>query len=484
MFDIITKTINQMGALWEYRGPFIEFCRDHPFWAGVFIFILFVGVGYIVVTNFVEFIRKFAQWMQSTRGRVGVSIAFCAVSLLSLGAVMWINALSAPAPSFLGEDVATFVVGEPVRLRWSYAGVADNEPILYEVQSAGDPAFEVGVKHEGYAESGYKPIKRPINGVRYWRVRTVDPSDRQRPSSRWGRGIRIEQYESAFRRIAATGTFSVYVSNSVEQGVFKFRSDDDGKPDGYDIMLTQILAERLPAKMGIGGPLKLRLVPVSWEDMLDSPSEGKADMIISTITKFSQREEVRRIKFSMPYYSTTQSLVYRCGDADRPLRERLRGKRIGVQKATTSELLINALRDEMGGEALSIQNFPQLDDIIAALLRTNSNIDYVLTDTPFAVGAELQNRPGGSSRLGYKTLTPEDFPGSIPPEQRVENYAVAVRAPDVELLAAINSIIAEMKDSGELDRLFHAATTGYERAINAPTGSAGCAASGREAQAR
>jgi ABC-type amino acid transport substrate-binding protein len=483
MFDFIRMIINQMGTLWDYRGPFIEFCQEHPFWAGVVIFFVFIGVAYIAVTSFIDFMRKCWQWMQTTRGRVGVAIGFCAVVLLSAGAVVSINALSAPAPTFLTENVATLVIGEPVRLGWSYAGIAEDRPILYEVQSADDAAFKAGIRPEGYAESDFKFIKRPINGERYWRVRAVDRNDPQRHLSRWGRGIRIAQYESAFQRIAATKTFSVYVSNSAEQGVFKFLSDDDGKFNGYDIMLARILAERLPAKMGIPGPLHLRLMLVPWEEMLDSPGKGTADMIISTISKFSEREEARRIKFSTPYYTTTQSLIYRCGDSDKPIRESLRGKRIGVQKATTSELLINALRDDMDDPTLSIQKFPQVADIVAALLKPNSNIDYALTDTPFAIGAELQNRPGGSARLGYRIFAREDFPDSIPPERRAENYAVAVRAPDVDLLTAINGIIAEMKDAGELETLFQQATSGYERAINAPSGQAGCAPA-HEAQAR
>ena len=144
MLEIITKTINQTGTLWDYRGPFLEFCRDHPFWAAVVIFFLFIWVGFIAVTNFLDFIHKIAHWMRSTRGRVGVAIGFCAVSLLSVGAVVSINALAAPAPSFL-EDVARLVVGEPVFLRWSYAGNAGNAGSNRESQHQGSIVL-------GYAE--------------------------------------------------------------------------------------------------------------------------------------------------------------------------------------------------------------------------------------------------------------------------------------------------------------------------------------------
>jgi ABC-type amino acid transport substrate-binding protein len=474
MLEIITKTFQQISALWEMRGPFVELCQHHPFLAAVVIFLLIVVVTYILLTNLLELLRKFAHWMHSTRGRVGMGIGFCVVSLLSAATVMFINAASAPAPVF-ASDLETLLIGEPVRLKWSFAAADGSGPVLYEMESAEDIDFKINVEKEGYAEGGYKPIKHPINAARFWRVRAVVAGDEHRPISRWSRGVRVEQYESAYKRIATTGTFSVYVSNSVEQGIFKFLSDNDGKLNGYDIRLAQALAAGLPAKMGINGPLRLKFTPVSWQELLKSPGDGRADMIISTITKREKREEDFKIKFSDSYYSTTQSLIYRCGEADRPIKERLRGRRIGVQEGTTSQDLLNLLRSDMGEQAIIMQRFAQAEEIIAALLRPVSNIDYGLTDTPFAIGAELQNRHNGFPSLGYKQFTSADFPASTTPEQQVEEYAVAVRSADVLLMKAINEILSEMKERGELASLLQQETKQYELSIR-PQGVAGSAA--------
>src|SRR6185436_17177188 len=100
-----------------------------------------------------------------------------------------------------------------------------------------------------------------------------------------------------------------YTSSSFNEGFFKFYAKKDGKQtrSGYDIAILEEVVKQLPPLLGIDGPIKYDLTRVKWEDLLATPQSGRTDIIISTITSFTAREDEFGIKFSEPYYCTTQS---------------------------------------------------------------------------------------------------------------------------------------------------------------------------------
>jgi polar amino acid transport system substrate-binding protein len=466
-----TKIIEQIRELWSLRQQLIDLCNNHPVLATILIAVLLVVAGHMLITTFTDLIKRVASWTQSTRGRIGTGIGALAIVAVAVIAVIWINVSSSPVPIFT-PDVKHYLLGEHIYLKWAFAGAGRQQtPILYEVESAADDRFS-NVKNEGYVEDGYKPIRDWINGTRYWRVRAVDTTEEHNPVSDWSSSHDIEQYESALKRIEVTKSFRIYMSKSVEQGIFRFISPETGKPRGFDVRLAETIADQLAAKMQLAPRLKVVTNNVTWEELLNAPSAGVADMIISTISVRPQREEQFKLKFSRPYYQTTQSLIYRCGEADRPIRERLRGKRVGVQTGTTSEHLLTALRKDLGDQAPTLVQFLQNDYLSDELLKASPTIDYGIADTPFAKGTELKHRENGASLLGYKEFTTTDFTDSVEPEQRIENYAVAVRSADAKLLQFINEIIDGLIQSGERDRMLEQATRDLEQMIH-PNGGSG-----------
>jgi arginine/lysine/histidine transporter system substrate-binding protein len=195
---------------------------------------------------------------------------------------------------------------------------------------------------------------------------------------------------------------------------------------------------------------------VAWKELLDTLNQGRADIIISSITKRKDRERDYKIRFSDSYFCTTQSLIYHDNTSEQPISELIANKRVGFQEKTTSELLVSALKR---GVPFDARPFNQVDDIVQALLR--SEIDYGVTDTPFAVTASLTKGP---NKIGYKKFNKSDFPASVPEAERVEEYAIAVREGNTELLDVINAILTKLKEDGRLMRLFDEATREYENA--------------------
>ena len=473
MLEPITKTLQEIADLWAWRQTLIEFCADHPVLAGLVIFMLVTVSTFILMTNVIQFIQKLSLWMQSAWGRAAVGLCVCIVSVLSAVTVIKINNVFSAKPVFAG-NIDRVIIGQLIRLTWSYAKRNEIRKILFQVESANDIKFTVNVIEEGFADGYIKPITRPINAARYWRVRAVEAADEHMPASGWSDPILITRYDDLFARIAATKSFSIYLSNSINQGEFKYLLNN-GNYGGFDIKLSKALADKLPAKMGIDGPLVPVWNPVPWQELLKSPTDGRADMIISAITKQRKREENFKIRFSIPYYMTHLSLIYRCRDPDLssakrlPIKKVLEGRLVGVPEDTTSESLLTELRMEQ--QSIAIQKFREVDEMVAALVHPASEINYVVADTPFALAEELQNNRR-SPVLGHRELKENDFPASMTPEEYNEEYAVAVRDTDGELIKAINDLIGEMDRDGELKDLREQAAKEYQSFIR-PEGIAG-----------
>jgi ABC-type amino acid transport substrate-binding protein len=194
--------------------------------------------------------------------------------------------------------------------------------------------------------------------------------------------------------------------------------------------------------------LELIPIPVPWASLLDMPRQGRADFIVSSITRLESRERDFQIAFSEPYYCTTHALIYRTGTEERPVPDMIAGKIVGVQEKTTNARVAEEL---LKVNKFQLLTFSNTETLIEALLQ--SKVDYGVSDIPFAMSARLGSRLDGRDRLGFKEFNKSDFPPTLPEDEQVENYAIALRAGEDALLKAINGVIAAAKTDGSLARL-------------------------------
>ena len=378
-----------------------------------------------------------------------------------LSFALWPHAKTAantiPHWSFKGN----LFVGQPIPLAWTYdqrgnAGDSGKAPlpILFEIASAADTNFKSDNHVETYADGSHKFIGR-VNATRYWRVRAVDGQSKA-PLSGCSDIAEITQYDSAFDRIKATRKILVYVSNAENQGFFKWVNDRGFQ--GFDISLAKLIADS--ASKTFGATIAPVLVPVPWGDLLRTPADGGADLLISSISKRDDRRGQFRIDFSDTYYCATQALMFRQGTPEGPIRDMVAGKTIGVQESTTTEKLANDMAE---GNMFHVKGFDTTENLVSALLQYQ--VDFGLVDTPFAFVAQLQNRAGDRSLLATKELTTEDFPSNIPKQEQSEEYAVVVRQGEFELLSLVNQVIAAAKRDGSLVRLLDQAVRDYATAF-------------------
>jgi polar amino acid transport system substrate-binding protein len=419
------------------RDDFIALCRDRWYLAVFPIFAASTLLISLLVNQALELDRKLTPVMRSRKGRIGIGACFVVVALLSIVVVVTLPRITQPTPRFTLEK--NVFVGEPIFLRWAFdrskLSLSDRgKTLLYQLKSDDDPLFN----HDPQIvtlDREYHFVEQPENGRRYWTVRA---DTEQGPLSDWSPAIETTAYKSAYQHIAERGVVSVFVSNSINQGIFKYI--EDGRFGGFDIALIKAVVAGLPARMGSSKKeLSANITPVQWAELLDTPRQGRADMIISTITKRPQRVETYNINFSSTYYCTTQSVVYLDGKPQTPTKDILERGRVGVPEKTTSEDLVNAARHGISPP----QKFVETDNVISAVLRRD--IDYGVVDTPFAETAVLRY-----GQLRYVEVDKKSIPAGHP---EYDEYAIAVGRNENELLDAVNATLEKMKQDGTLQKL-------------------------------
>lgn len=452
MWEFFPKLL-EVVAVAISREQLVALFREHPFISVLITLIVLLGLSFAVINGIIEFNHKLKEWTQSRRGRFAMGLSFGAAAVIACFVVYTVPAMLEPTPEFILTK--TEFVGGPMTISWKYNTpqkiAAANKVVRYELQSATDRAFTSDLT-KAVLDTSYVYFTNPQNGRLYWRVRPVlHNGSSYEPLSNWSQLIETAYYHRSIERIKETGSVNIYISNSNYQGLFKFINN--GAFGGLDIELIKAVVADLPRYMNIKTTLTSNLVPLPWIELLDSPAQGRADIIISTITKQEQRELKHKIKFSKTYYCTTQSVLYRSGAKFESILDLLKSSRLGVQKGTTSEDLVTALRKYYKIDVQSIP-FEEIEKVISAVVQ--DDVDFAITDTPFAIGAWLRSHDGGT-RLAYREFKPADFPSDFSKSMETDEYGIAARKGDEELLGLIDQILDQMKKDGRLARLMQTA---------------------------
>jgi polar amino acid transport system substrate-binding protein len=366
---------------------------------------------------------------------------------------------SAPAPQWTFDNQPVFL-GQTIPFTWQYTAPASAESVCFEIVSARDEAFQFESRTETCTDAEHY-FAGDINGARYWRVRAVDIRTGE-PLSPWSPAIKVAQFESVYERIKATGELDIYASRSQDQDIFKFVKNKGVQ--GVDFKLSRLILDELSRRLDRA--IEADWKSVAWQELLPKAGEGLADFVISSITETPEREREFHITFSDSYFCTTHALIFRAGTADGAIAAMIAGKKVGVQSATTNARLAEGLA---AGGVFEVIAFPNTESLENALL--GAQIDFGITDTSFARAAQLDTRLGnGMNRLDLKEFAPGDLPASLQ-DQQTQQYAIAVRTGEFELLDTINDVIAKAKQDGSLARAFKESAEEYEEAFGLPPGS-------------
>ncbi len=234
---------------------------------------------------------------------------------------------------------------------------------------------------------------------------------------------------------------------------FEYYVGDEIK--GVDVEIMNRVGEKMDKKVTFKN--------VDFGVIIDNVSAGKVcDAGAAGITITDERKE--KVDFSTPYYTSVQYVIY-AADSDIATKtgengdyivwEALAGMTIGTQTDTTGWIYtdgeINATADNdygydgvLYGTDTELKNF---DNAQLAADGIGNLVDVVIID-------ELPAQFIVSKNSGLKCL-PLYYSGETDAEDAPveEQYAICVTKGNDELLKAINDVLKEMMDAGEVEKL-------------------------------
>ena len=185
---------------------------------------------------------------------------------------------------------------------------------------------------------------------------------------------------------------------------------------GIDVEICRAVAKKL------NRPFKAETV--DFDSVIPTVISGKADLAAAGITVTEDRK--KNVDFSIPYVKTGIVVIYKKSNPFKNI-EQLKGKKIGVQGGTTSEtFVLEQLKQEP-------ERSKSPAEAVAAL--KSGRVEFVIADID----------PAKNCVKGEADLALSDFITS-------EEYAVAIRKGQPELLKTIDETITELKASGQLDQ--------------------------------
>lgn len=219
---------------------------------------------------------------------------------------------------------------------------------------------------------------------------------------------------------------------------FEF-TDKQGKIIGFDLDIIKAIAK------ANGDEIQIESMP--FDGLIPSLITNNIDAIISGMTITAERQ--KRVSFTDGYYGSNLSLLMHKDKANEYKSvQDFAGKPICVQIGTTGHEF---------AKKISPDNIKALNNEPDAILElTNGGCEAVINDRPVNL-YYLQKS---------KLDTIVDF---VDPQftQNVDNFGIAVRKDNTELLNKLNAGLEKIRQSGELDKI-HLKWFGVDSKGNAP----------------
>jgi len=200
-------------------------------------------------------------------------------------------------------------------------------------------------------------------------------------------------------------------------------SDDQGTITGFDIDLIEAIAE--------DQGFTIRLRDMAFDGIIPALATGQIDLAISAISITEDRRA--SVDFSEPYLNAGIVIAARTNDEIQTMDD-LHGKIAAVQIGTTGATEAERLQHE--GILKAVKSFPNVGLAIQDLLQ--GGVDIVINDKPST--ANYVANFGGKVRLLEAELISDD-------------YGIAVKKGNTELLERLNAGLANLRENGRLEEI-------------------------------
>lgn len=211
----------------------------------------------------------------------------------------------------------------------------------------------------------------------------------------------------------------LYVGTNAEFEPFEYREGENIV--GFDIEL-------------IGEISKLINKDIEFEDMafdglLPALQTKKIDLIIAGMTATEERKKF--VNFSESYYKSQQAIVVNKDENGINNFDNLIGKEVGVVLGYTGDIIVSEMAN------VKVQRYNATSEAIMAL--KSKKVQAVVLDYEPAKNYSAQNQ---ELKL-------------IETDSQSEEYAIAIRKEDTQLLNDINKALTTLKENGTYDALLN-----------------------------
>ena len=190
-----------------------------------------------------------------------------------------------------------------------------------------------------------------------------------------------------------------------------------------DVTDQNSIAKAIADKLG----LKLEIQDMEFNSIITAVQSGKADLGLAGMTVTDERKQ--SVDFTDSYATGIQSVIVKEGSSIKSIDD-LKGKKIGVQLATTGDIYA---KDDFGEE--NVEEYNKGADAVMAL--TSGKIDAVIID----------NQP---AKAFVKTT---DGLQILDTDYVQEDYAAAIQKGNTDLLNAVNGALKELKEDGTIQKI-------------------------------
>lgn len=201
--------------------------------------------------------------------------------------------------------------------------------------------------------------------------------------------------------------------------------EGDGSVTGFDAEILDAIAQ--------AAGIKVNLQHTGWDPMFEGIDRGKLDLAIAAITITEDRKQ--KYDFTDPYFEAKQMILVPKDVNISSLKE-LNGKKIGVQSATTGELVV---QDAFGKTYEGLKGYEDLPSAIEDLKL--GRLDAVVADEAVIIEFAKKMDTSKFQMVKDDTLT-------------TEHYGILVKKGNQELLNKLNEGLKKIKEDGTYDRIY------------------------------
>lgn len=188
---------------------------------------------------------------------------------------------------------------------------------------------------------------------------------------------------------------------------------------GIDVEIAQEIAKSIGKE--------LQIEDMAFDSIIPALVSGKADIGVAGITV--TEDKLLNVDFTDTYVQASQAIIIKTDNTEITGPDSLEGKTIGVQLGTTGDQFASDVKDS------KVERYNKGFEAVQALAQ--GKIDAVIIDDQVAKALAAESE-------AVKVLD-EPF--------TTEEYAIAVKKGNTELVDQINTALKELKDSGKLQEI-------------------------------